>query len=277
MPNVALLPVVIADDKQVFTYIEENFRRISNALRLVTSGESGGGSHPDLAAHDALGLATDSELTGHANDTTSVHGISDTAALATDAEVATAVTNHEAAANPHPSYATDADLTAHAGASDPHPVYATDADLAAYATDSDLAAHVGAADPHTGYATDADLTAHAGAADPHPTYHTAAEVAADIATHAGAVDPHTGYATDTDLTTHAGAADPHTGYQKESEKAAASGYASLDAGTKVPTDQLGSGSASATTYLRGDQTWATPAGGGGGGGETDPIVWIGGF
>jgi hypothetical protein len=36
-----------------------------------------------------------------------------------------------------------------------------------------------------------------------------------------------------DLTDHAAAADPHTGYQKESEKGAASGYAGLDASSKV--------------------------------------------
>jgi len=40
------------------------------------------------------------------------------------------------------------------------------------------------------------------------------------------------------LAGHAGAADPHTGYQKESEKGAASGYASLDAGTTVPDAQI---------------------------------------
>lgn len=42
----------------------------------------GGGEHPDLATHDALGLATQAELDGHGADTTSVHGIADTSALA---------------------------------------------------------------------------------------------------------------------------------------------------------------------------------------------------
>lgn len=59
------------------------------------------------------------------------------------------------------------------------------------------------------------------------------------------------------VTTHEGAADPHTGYQRESEKAAASGYASLDTNTRVPTAQLGTGSATSSTYLRGDGSWAT--------------------
>lgn len=55
-----------------------------------------GGTHPDLAAHDTMGLATQDELDTHAADTTNVHGITDTSALATDAEVATAVSDHSA-------------------------------------------------------------------------------------------------------------------------------------------------------------------------------------
>jgi len=58
---------------------------------------------------------------------------------------------------------------------------------------------------------------------------------------------------------HEAASDPHTGYQKESEKAAANGYASLDANTRVPDAQLGTGSADGTKFLRGDRAWAAPA------------------
>ena len=47
------------------------------------------------------------------------------------------------------------------------------------------------------------------------------------------------------------------GYTAEnsSNKGVANGYAPLDAGSKVPTVNLGSGAASNTTFLRGDQTW----------------------
>lgn len=57
---------------------------------------------------------------------------------------------------------------------------------------------------------------------------------------------------------HVALSDPHTQYQKESEKGAASGYASLGSGTKVPTAELGGAGADGTKFLRGDQTWAAP-------------------
>lgn len=52
--------------------------------------------------------------------------------------------------------------------------------------------------------------------------------------------------------------DPHTQYQLESEKAAANGYASLNASTLVPLAQLGSGTPAAGKYVDGAAgVWTT--------------------
>lgn len=75
-------------------------------------------------------------------------------------------------------------------------------------------------------------------------------------------------ATQAELDAHIAASDPHTGYQKESEKGAANGYASLNSSVLVPTSQLGTGTASSATYLRGDGTWAAVTSGGSGNAET---------
>jgi hypothetical protein len=70
------------------------------------------------------------------------------------ASVATELTAHNADPFSHAD-----GFNAHKAEADPHPLYATDADLAA---------HVVAGDPHPAYATDADLSTHVGATDPHP-------------------------------------------------------------------------------------------------------------
>jgi hypothetical protein len=57
------------------------------------------------------------------------------------------------------------------------------------------------------------------------------------------------------VATHVALADPHTQYQKESEKAAANGYASLDASTLVPAAQL----PDATVAVKGAVILATPS------------------
>ena len=46
-----------------------------------------------------------------------------------------------------------------------------------------------------------------------------------------------------------------TTYERQANKAAASGYASLNASTRVPTAELGSGVADAASFLRGDSSW----------------------
>jgi hypothetical protein len=101
------------------------------------------------------------------------------------------------------------------------------------------------------------VAAHAAAADPHPTYLTAAEGAAayqpldsDLTAIAALTTTSFGRA----LLALADAAALRTAAALAA--VASSGSASdLSTGT-VATARLGSGSASASTYLRGDQTWA---------------------
>lgn len=59
-----------------------------------------------------------------------------------------------------------------------------------------------------------------------------------------------------------------TGAEATANKGAVSGYAGLGANSRVPTAQLGSGTADATTFLRGDQTYAAPSGG------SDPWTYV---
>ena len=233
----------------------------------VVVGSGGGGGVTD---HGALtGLADDDhpQYMTDAAHTEAVHTAM--SGLATQSELDT----HAAAANPHAVYATDADLTTHAAT--PHAPaldFGEVADIVAETFGATAAAGATGevADAGHRHAMPADpVTAHVAAGDPHPAYATDT----DLSTHAAAADPHATYAKDTDLTTHAAtshgvtahsglsgltAGDDHTQYQKESEKGAASGYASLDAGTKVPTAQLGGAGADNTKFLRGDQTWTAP-------------------
>ena len=56
-----------------------------------------------VAGKEATGTAA-AAVSTHAADTTDVHGIADTSVLATDAEVASAVSDHAGAADPHAGY-----------------------------------------------------------------------------------------------------------------------------------------------------------------------------
>lgn len=143
---------------------------------VLIEGESwqapGAASHPDVAAHDTLGLTTqaemdahrdaldphsqyalDTDLTTHEADTTSVHGIADTATLLTTA--------HTAAADPHTQYQRESEKGQPNGyASLDASGLVPDAQIpASIARDSevpDLGGHVAAADPHVGYVREAD-------------------------------------------------------------------------------------------------------------------------
>lgn len=98
---------------------------------------------------------------GHLGDHEALHALfndlpADVGDLATDAEVATAVSDHEAEADPHPGYVTTAEgatlITDHEAAANPHPTYLTQAEADALYEDAGaVATHEAAGDPHTVY------------------------------------------------------------------------------------------------------------------------------
>lgn len=237
-------------------------------------------AHPTLAEHDALGIATQAELDAHeaASDPHIVYqresekgmanGYASLGAGGTipDAQIPATITRdselpdlagHVAAGDPHSGYRLESVPIA---AVDVAADVATQAELdahnhnAAYEALGAVATHAELSDPHTGYVQEAATPGgELGGTYAAPTVdashsgstHAAAQAAAE-ATAASA------------LAGHVAAADPHTGYQRESEKSAASGYASLNSSTKVPTVELGGAGADSTKFLRGDQTWAAP-------------------
>lgn len=115
--------------------------------QLEEIAAAAGGIHPGLAAHDALGLATDIELAA---------GVS----------VAEGYT--------------DSAVSTHAGASDPHPGYLTPTEGdAAYDVIGTAAAAITTAEGHS----DAADAAHVAALDPHSQYETAVEAQALVDVH----------------------------------------------------------------------------------------------
>lgn len=172
-------------------------------------------------------------------------------------EAASAVAAHAVAADPHGDRAyadglasnydpagtgaseAAAAIAAHVSATDPHGDRAYADGLAVnYDAAGDaaaaVAAHISATDPHGDRAyTDAEITALAlGTASQNDTGDFDAAGAATTA------ETNANSYTASELAAHVADSDPHTQYQKESEKGAASGYASLDSGTKVPAAQL---------------------------------------
>jgi hypothetical protein len=100
-------------------YVREadaNWIDLTDAGETTLHSHAGGGAHPDLATHDALGLATQAELDAHLNDTADAHDASAISLLDT---------------------AADFD--------------ATDVEGALAELQSDAEAHVAAGDPHAGY------------------------------------------------------------------------------------------------------------------------------
>lgn len=211
--------------------------KVRNAANTGWEVIGAGASHPNLAAHDALGLATDAELTAHA--------------AAADPHIGYQRETEKAAANGYASLdsTTKVPIAQLAtGTADGTKFLRDDRTwVTPVASHPDLATH-----DTLGLATDAELATHAAAADPHTGYRleSADHTHASTGLQAGQI----AHSALTGLTT----GDPHTQYQQESEKAAASGYASLDAGTKVPIAQIPTGT-SGTTVALGDAAAALDA------------------
>ena len=225
--------------------------------KRVADLEAAGGGHPDLAAHDALGLATDAELATHegaadphptyetsaeaqakvdvhtadavdAHDASAVSVVPTGAVVATDVQAAIAELDSEKSALAHThthAAATGQTPTDHHDNSDDH------AEAHTVASHSDTGATGAELEELTDGSTTV-LHAHTAAGHPDLATHDALGLATDaeLATHAGAADPHPGYLTPAEgdaayepsgaVATHAGAADPHPTYETSAEAAA---------------------------------------------------------
>lgn len=130
----------------------------------------GAASHPDLATHDSLGLATDAELAAHSDATSGVHGVGASAVESTSGAQAKADAA-EAAAQGYADTEIEAHRTGevHVAAQPPQTHAASHAtaggdpiapsDIGAEddgAAAAAVSAHEGAADPHTGYRLESD-------------------------------------------------------------------------------------------------------------------------
>jgi len=196
---------------------------------------------------------------------------------ATAGEIATAISNHEAAANPHPTYETSAEaqakVDAHANlTNNPHAVTKTQVGLSNVDNTSDVNKPISTA-------TQTALNLKYDASNPSG-YQTSAQVTTSvngaITTHEAAVNPHPGYATDSDLTsglagkentgvaaglvsTHESALDPHPQYLTSTEGNAA--YAPLSH-THALSDITQSGATSGQVATWNGSAWVPLAPGG---------------
>lgn len=127
---------------------------------------------------------------------------------------------------------------------------------------SEVADHEAAADPHPAYALASELSTHEAAADPHTAYQRESEK--------GSANGYAGLSASSKLTGSqqtygTGANTACEGNDTRLSDARTPVAHNHDAGDinagTVATARLGSGTANSSTYLRGDQTWATPSGG----------------
>jgi hypothetical protein len=178
-------------------YLDIGDGALSGSALSGLGSTAGPASHPDLATHDALGLATDSELAGHANAASHTDARTPLAHAHAEADVTSLVTDlaGKAPTHAHPYEASGAVATHAAVTTAVHGIASTGSlVLTGDARLSD------ARTPLSHAHLDADIPA--GIARD-------SEVSAAVTAHEGAANPHATYATDTDLTTHA--ATPHGG------------------------------------------------------------------
>lgn len=167
------LSPIFQDPAGLKRYLQTNFRRIQELFGQVEAVAGAVGAHPNLAAHDTLGLATQSELDAHASTSGHTHPN---------------LASHDAL-----GLATQAELDTHVAAVDPHPVYETSAEAAAKVT-----AHEAAADPHTGYQRESEkavangyASLDAGGTIPDAQIPAAITRDSELSAHTSAGSPHT--------------------------------------------------------------------------------------
>jgi len=197
-----------------------------------------------LQGHPASDFETPTGAQGkvdtHSGASSGIHGVG---ASTVESVVGSAakVSTHDGLASPHAS-ATSLEKTANKGVANGYASLDADGDVPdaqipdGVARDTEVAAYFNTSTGHDHDNTDSKQVDHANLLNKGTNLHSV-------------------------IDTHLAASAPHSGHEQTANKGAASGYAPLDAASKVPTVNLGGAGASSLNYLRGDQTWVTPAGG----------------